>query len=380
MARWTWLILIAALAIPCGAGSDPGWRRAAPGYRWEWPRDHYAHPEFKTEWWYFTGHLEPEDDAGIPGDTLGFQLTFFRLGMVPPGTGTPEAGLAARGGIMAHAAISDATAGDHLFSEVLWRATPLLGGFGAPGDTVIAWCRGPGGTADLWSLGFDGQAFALRASDERRGLAFDLRCRPVKPVVLHGDQGFSAKNAAGTAGSLYAAFTRMEVSGSVMRNEAMIHVRGECWMDQEIFTSTLAPDQKGWDWVSLQLADGRELMVYRLFGPEGGEGFGSGTLVAPDGSTTPLAAGEFRLEPRDRWRSPVTGAEYPVSWILEVPSAGLDLDLQAVLPDQENVSRLSGVHYWEGAVTVRSRGPAGATVGRGYVEMAGYGEGNRPPV
>ncbi len=382
MARWTWLVLAAALALPCGAGPDPGWRPAAPGYRWEWPRDHYAHPDFKTEWWYFTGHLEPEAGSGDPGGALGFQLTFFRLGMVPPGTGTPEAGLAARGGIMAHAAIGDAAAGDHVFSEVLWRATPLLGGFGAPGDSVIAWCRGPGGTADLWSLSFDGQGFGLRASDERQGLAFDLSCRPVKPVVLHGDHGFSAKNAAGTAGSLYAGFTRMEVTGAVMRNGTMTRVRGECWMDQEIFTSTLAPDQKGWDWISLQLADGRELMVYHLFGPGGGDGFGSGTLVAADGSTTTLAQGDFRLEPLDRWRSPATGTEYPVGWALAVPSAGLDLELRAMLPDQENFSRLSGVHYWEGAVIVRSRGPAGAgaTVGRGFVEMAGHGEGNRPPV
>ena len=366
------LLLLVCAATTYAAGDI--WRHADPGHRWTWPRDHYAHRDYRTEWWYFTGHLQP-----ATGDTtanLGFQLTFFRLGMIPPRTPMPRAELAAHGGVMAHAALTDPAAGRHVFSEVLWRETPLLGGFGEAGDSLIAWCRAPAGTDGRWRLGLQGQTFLLHAVDKTRDLAYDLTCRPVKPVVLHGDNGFSAKNAAGSTGSLYASCTRMSVTGSVTRDGRRIPVAGWCWMDHEIFSDTLAPDLKGWDWVSLQLDDGRDLMLYRLFHPDGSTAHASGTLVDSRGRATPLE--RWSLVPQKTWTSPATGAPYPVRWRLDVPAADLEVELKATMDDQENRSLKSGIHYWEGAVTATDH--TGRRVGRGFVEMTGYGPGNRPPM
>jgi predicted secreted hydrolase len=279
---------------------------------------------------------------------------------------------------MGHAAVADPDRGRHAFSEVLWRAVPLLGGFGAPGDSVLAWARAPAGTPGHWSLVLDGEAFVLAARDDRRGLRYDLRAVPAKPLVLHGDGGFSPKTAEGTAGSLYASATRLAVTGTVWREGAPVRVRGQAWLDREIFTSTRAADQTGWDWLSLQLDDGRDLMLYRLRGADGETDFALGTLVAPDGTSVTLAADAWTWAPGRTWTSSRTGADYPVAWRLRVPSAGLDLVLEAVMDAQENVSGRSGVHYWEGAV--RARTPGGGDAGRGFVELTGYGEGSRPPV
>ncbi len=367
------LILLLACAATVYAAGDT-WRHADSGHQWAWPRDHYAHRDFRTEWWYFTGHLQPA--TGDSTANIGFQLTFFRLGMIPPRVPLPQAELAAPGGVMAHAALTDPAAGRHIFSEVLWRETPLLGGCGEPGDSLIVWCRAPAGTDGRWQLGLQDGRFTLHAVDRVRGLAYDLTCRPVKPVVLHGNNGFSAKNATGTAGSLYASFTRMSVAGSVVRDGRRIPVTGLCWMDHEIFSHTLAPDQKGWDWVGLQLDDGRDLMLYRLFHPDGTTAHASGTLVDKQGRAIPLE--RWSLVPQKTWTSPATGAVYPVRWRLEVPAADLEVELTATLDDQENRGLKAGIHYWEGAVTAADR--QGRPVGRGFVEMAGYGPGNRPPM
>lgn len=370
------LLLGCLAAATVALADEPGWRRAAPGHRWAFPRDHHAHPDYRTEWWYVTGHLVPVDDPD--GEPLAFQQTFFRIGLAQDAPADSASAWAARDLVMGHAAVADPGRGRHAFSEVLWRAVPLLGGFGAPGDSVLAWARAPAGTPGRWSLALDGEAFVLAARDDRRGLRYDLRAVPTKPLVLHGDGGFSPKTADGTAGSLYASATRLKVTGTVWRDGAQVRVRGQAWLDREIFTSTLAADQTGWDWLSLQLDDGRDLMLYRLRGPVGETDFALGTFVAPDGTSVTLAADAWTWAPGRTWTSPRTGADYPVAWRLRVPAAGLDLVLEAVMDAQENVSGRSGVHYWEGAV--RARTPAGAAAGRGFVELTGYGEGSRPPV
>jgi len=233
-----------------------------------------------------------------------------------------------------------------------------------------------------------GEGFRLQAADDRQGFRYDLTCTPLRPPVFHGEDGFSPKSADGEAGSLYFSFTRMAVRGTVILGDREIPVKGQSWLDREIFSNSLAPDQKGWDWVSLQLDDGRDLMLYRLRGRSAESNFALGTLVAADGTSHSLTADQWSLQPVSRWTSPDTGAEYPVTWHLEVPGEGIDLELNAVMPNQENRSTRSGIQYWEGAVTAR---PAGhpynhpdhqpeETTGRGFVELTGYGEGSRPPV
>ena len=301
------LVLTVLVLVAVAQAGDPAWRQAAVGYAWAFPRDHYAHPEYKTEWWYVTGHLVPVAEPGA--EPLAMQLTFFRSGLTRDAAADTGSAWAARDLVMGHAAVADPLRGSHVFSEVLWRAVPLLGGFGAPGDSVLAWAQAPPGTDDTWSIALVDGAFVLRARDDRQGLRYELRARPTKPLVLHGDGGFSAKNADGSAGSLYVSATRLAVTGTVWRDGAPVAVQGQAWLDQEIFTSTLADQQTGWDWLSLQLDDGRELMLYRLRDAQGATDFALGTLVAADGTSVTLTADAWTWQPGRTWTSPATGVD-----------------------------------------------------------------------
>ncbi len=372
--------VVASGAGPAGPQTAGPWQIAEVGYPWEFPRDDAIHRSYKTEWWYVTGHLFPEG-AGNPADkALAFQMTFFRVGLVPPDTPLPDSQWAARDLVMAHASVADPDQGSHRFSEVLRRASTLTGGFGAGTDSTLAWCQAPAGTDGTWRITRTDDGYRLEAADQKQGFRYDLTCRPVKPRVFHGEGGFSPKSADGQAGSLYFSFTRMEVRGTVTLDGREIPVRGQSWLDREIFSSSLAADQTGWDWVSLQLDDGRDLMLYRLRGPDGHTDFALGTLVDKDGNGRSLPAEAWSLKPLEHWTSPSTEAEYPVRWQLIVPGEGIDLVLDATMPQQENQSRRSGVHYWEGAMTAHPAGRPEETVGRGFVELTGYGEGSRPPV
>lgn len=379
MKRMALLAILLLILVPSvQGGPEPAWRSAAPGYEWEFPRDLAAHPEFKTEWWYVTGHLDPVD-PGQADHAIAFQLTFFRIGLDPARPGERWSEWEARDLVMAHAAITDPGGAGHVFSEVVWRTTPFLGGFGAPGDTTLAWCRAPAGTDSDWRIAWQSGTFDLSARDDRQGLNFRLRCSPTRAPVLHGQGGFSPKVEDESAGSLYFSQPRMEVTGEVDRGGQPVAVRGTAWLDREVFTSTLAPGQTGWDWAALNLDDGRDLMLYRLRGENPGDDFASGTLVEADGTVRALPAGSWTLVPKGEWTSPQTGSRYPVRWSLAIPTANLALEIEAVIPEQENVSPRTGIHYWEGAVRVKSA-EDGSVSGRGFIELTGYGEGSRPPV
>ena len=371
------ICLLITAAVAAAAGSDPVWRRAAPGYQWSFPRDHYQHPEYQTEWWYVTGQLVLLDDPDA--EPLGFQQTFFRVGLTRDAAADSGSDWAARDLVMAHASLADPERGRHVFSEVLRRAVPLLGGFGAPGDSVLAWVRAPAGTDDDWSLTLTGDGFRLRSRDDRRGLRYDLVAVRERPLVLHGDGGYSAKTADGENGSLYVSATRLAIRGTVWRDGEPTRVAGRAWWDQEVCTNTLAPGQAGWDWLCLQLEDGRDLMLYRLRTADGETDFAHGTLVAADGTVSQLPADSWTWTPGETWTSPATGAPYPIAWRLRIPAEGIDLELRATMPDQENVSTRTNIFYWEGAM--RATAPGGKSVlGRGFVELTGYGKGGRPPV
>ena len=367
-------LVVAGAAGPAASGAE--WTAAAPGYGWSFPRDHWAHRDYRVEWWYVTGHLDAVGDAGR---RFGFQFTIFRVGL-HPGPLPFESDWTASHLVMGHAAITDEAAGRHVFSEVLHRETPLLGGFAAWPDPQIAWCRGPAGTASGWSLRWNGTAFDFSMRDDAQGLAFELATRPSKPAVLQGPAGYSRKSAEPDgAASQYYSFTRLVTEGSLALEGRTHAVRGESWMDHEFSTSSLSDRQVGWDWFSLQLDDGREIMLYALRRADGSVDFAWGTLVGAEGRARYLPAGEWSVRARTSWTSRRTGAEYPARWTVELPGAGLALDVRPLVAGQENVStRTGGLHYWEGAVRVFDGG--GRAIGRGYVELTGYGAGSRPPV
>jgi len=243
-------------------------------------------------------------------------------------------------------------------------------------DPGIAWARAPAGTDGRWTVTWNGAGFDLAFVDRAQGTALRLSTRPEKPLVFQGPNGVSRKSAAEGYASLYTSFTRLAAEGEVTEGGARRKVRGLAWMDRERSSSQLAPGQVGWDWFALQLADGRDLMLYVLRRADGTADFRSATLVAADGAAAWLAPGEWSARATGRWKSPATGAEYPASWEVEV--RGERFRVEPAFAAQENVSRLAGLHYWEGAVRILR--PDGAPAGQGYVELTGYGARNRPPL
>ena len=201
--------------------------------------------------------------------------------------------------------------------------------------------------------------------------AVDLTLEPQKPHVLQGDRGLSWKHEGGA--SFYYSFTRIGASGTIELDGQRFDVTGLTWLDREWSTSTLSENQGGWDWFSLQLTDGRELMYYQLRQKDGtAHPMSAGVLVAEDGSKATLLREDVELEVLDRWRSPRSNGHYPVRWRLKAPKYDIDLEVASLFPDQE----LDIIfRYWEGSVDVLPGDQSGSDpIGRGYVELVGYAE------
>jgi predicted secreted hydrolase len=370
-ARWPAFAALLLAPLLCAAA----WRYARPGYLWSFPQDHWAHPDYRTEWWYFTGILADRDH---PARRFGYQFTVFRVGLTPDRP-VLESRWAARGLLMGHAALGDFAAGEHRFSDLLYREIPMLARFGEYPEARIAWSLAPPGTGAAWQLSWNGKGFDLRMDDAARGIALELSTRPAKPLVLQGPGGLSRKGTEALSASYYYSFPRLDTEGSVSIDHTRHAVRGTSWMDKEFSTSQLQRDQTGWDWFGLRLDDGRDLMLYVLRGRENAADFRKATLVTPDGEARYLEEKDWSIRASGSWLSPHTGTRYPARWILEIPAQRLRVDIVPLLADQENVGlRSARLHYWEGAV--RLAGPDGSPLGEGYVELTGYGAKNRPPL
>ncbi len=347
------------------------WKAARPDYAWSFPEDHWARPDYKTEWWYFTGHLASGD-----GRRFGYQFTIFRIGLVPERLELSSE-WTAENLIMGHAAVSDLTSGRHTFSEVVYRAVPLLGGFGTYPDSTIAWSRAPAGTEGRWRLIWNGGGFDFEMQDRRANMAFALSTRPARPIVFQGPGGYSRKGKRPTAASQYYSFTRLETEGTISIGGDTMAVRGESWMDKEFGSNQLEAHQAGWDWFSLQLSDGRDVMLYSVRDTSGKADYAWGTVVGKNGDTVYIPGDKASVVAVETWKSPVTDAIYPSKWRVVLEGSALQLNVEPEIPDQENRSRLvPGLFYWEGAVRVTDT--EGLSVGRGYVELVGYGKSTLP--
>ena len=348
--------LIGAHSLPAAQESE--WRQARPDRALELPRDHASHPEYRIEWWYYTGNLAADD-----GRRFGYQVTFFRVGVDAQPVNPSR--WAVRDLHAAHLAVTDVAGGRHLSAERLNRAG--VGWAGAATDTLEVWNEG-------WRVALEGAAHRLRAQEDSGGFGVDLHLTPVKPAAAHGVDGFSRKGAQPGNASHYYSLTRLETRGQILLDGAAVDVVGSSWMDHEFGTSFLEPEQQGWDWFSLQLDDGTELMAYVIRRRDGSlDPHSAGTFVDAAGRTTRLRAGDFRLAPGRAWSSPASGAVYPVEWRIEAPAADLALDVRAVLDAQElRTAESTGVTYWEGAVVAAGTRGARPVQGRGYLEMTGY--------
>jgi predicted secreted hydrolase/threonine/homoserine/homoserine lactone efflux protein len=346
----------ATLQMPAPVVDASAFSRADGSYVLSFPLDHGPHPDFQTEWWYYTGNLEAEG-----GRHFGFQLTFFRRALQPPSQAAQRPSeWAASQVYMAHFALSD-VAGVHYHAfEIRERgAAGLAGAQAAPFQVWL----------DDWQIEETAPGvYHLAALQD--GIRLDLLLSDQKSPVLQGVQGYSRKGPQVGQASYYYSLTRLSTSGTVLAGGAKYAVSGLSWMDHEFSTSVLSEDQVGWDWFSVQLDDGSELMVFHLRKADGSiDPFSSGTLIAPDGSSTHLNREDFELTALDTWKSPHTQALYPARWTLRVPVAGLDLTIVPYLADQElNVSYA----YWEGCVRIQGTRDGKPVQGSGYVELTGY--------
>lgn len=356
-----------------GVVATQNWKMVDSSYKWDFPEEHWARRDYKTEWWYLTGHLESE---GERKRRFGYQFTFFRIGVVP-GQVPLNSEWASGTLIMGHAAISDLDEKNHRFSETLFRENSFLGGFSAFPEPVIAWSLAPPGTNGEWSLKWNGESFDLTAIDERQGFSMELTTRPTKPLVLQGPGGLSPKSRERDSASFYYSFTRLATSGAVVLDGKSYSVVGESWMDKEFSSNILSDDQIGWDWISLQLRDGRDLMLFRLRNRRGEPDFSWATLVSAEGKPSYFQDQDWSLNAVDWWESP-SGATYPSSWTLEMPDMA-PIRLFSAFPDQENRSQLiPGLNYWEGVVLATSSD--GENFGKGYAELTGYHPEGRLPL
>jgi predicted secreted hydrolase len=337
------------------AAQAAGFRTALPGYRYQFPSDHFAHPEFRTEWWYWTGNLF--DPAGR---RFGFELTFFRRAVTPEPV-TPAGPWDITDLYLAHLTLSDVEGRRFLHNERLNRAGPGLAGADFSSGRI-------------WNGNWSGELDRLHAVTDRFRL--DLRLTSRKPPVIHGINGVSPKAAGEGRASHYISFTRLEASGALTLEGRDFKVSGTAWMDHEFFTHQLEPDQVGWDWLSIQLDDGTELMLFRLRRRDGSaDPFSAGTYVDSRGAARHLTARDFRIDPvpGSEWRSPITGARYPLRWRIAVPK--LDLRLEASTPlESQELTTQDGVSpsYWEGAMDYAGTRGERPARGIGYLEMTGY--------
>jgi predicted secreted hydrolase len=407
-----------------GGADIAGYARASAPRAFEFPRDHGPHPEFRTEWWYFTGNLQTGN-----GRRFGYQLTFFRIALAPDTTlavdsssdttpalagasdttpafaGASDASLAFAASADARLALAEASdshlAADTLLASVTRRRTShwaarhaYMAHFAVTdvnGQSFAAFERFGRGALDLagaravpfavwledWSVRASGNAsFPVMISAADSGIAIRLELDADRAPVAQGDRGLSRKGAEPGNASHYYSMTRMPTRGRIQLRGRSYDVAGDSWMDREWSTSGLGAGRVGWDWFALQLSDGRELMYYQIRDTLGrADPFSAGSVSARDG-VHPLAQKDVLLDVVRSWQSPRGNVRYPAEWRIRVPSQALDLRVRPVLADQElNL----WVRYWEGAVDVTGTSRGRTVNGRGYVELTGYAGQFRSP-
>jgi predicted secreted hydrolase len=323
-----------------------------PGHPLRFPEDLGSHPQFRTEWWYVTGWLLTER-----GESLGFQITFFRT--KPNIDANNPSGFAPRQIMVAHCALSDPQRGTLWQDQKIRRAA--LGLAGAAEGSTHVWI-------DRWSLEREAQTYLAKVAAE--DFSFDLALTETQPALINGEDGVSRKGPQPQAASYYYSLPHMQVAGTVSRKGSATQVTGEAWFDHEWSSEYLDTEAAGWDWIGINLQDGGALMAFQIRGLDGKAHWAGGTIRTGAGLPQILNPEEVEFRAGRRWTSPRTGIAYPVEWT--VRAGGHEITLKALLDDQENDTRLStGAIYWEGAV--RAFDTKGQ-VGRGYLELTGYGE------
>jgi predicted secreted hydrolase len=359
-------LLFCLTALPLAASESGSYLSVTGPWNLQFPKDHGSHPDYRTEWWYYTGNLRSEK-----GEPYGFQLTFFRSRISPPGDDKkwPPKTSAWRVSqvYLAHAAVSDIAGQQHLQAEDVARAALGMAGVIQSAQLTKIFLKN-------WStqIEADRQRLQVNAAD----FSYDLIFKPAKLLVLHGDRGYYLRGSTPDRASCYYSFTRLEGQGSITIGDNTVAVSGSAWMDHEVSTAVLEPGITGWDWFSLQLSDYTEIMVYLFRTGKGGlHAASSGTYIDADGVPHRITSEEIAVDVLDTWKSKQSKARYPSKWRMQIKPLALDIRITSNLPDQEmRTLRSTGVTYWEGSVSITGTKNKHPVKGEGYVELTGYAE------
>ncbi len=339
-----------------------GFALPQPGHVFSFPRDYGSHEDFKIEWWYITGHLFADDHR-----RFGFQATFFRFaGSSSPSPAANDSAFGHGQLFLAHMALLDVQSQAFLHQQRLNRQ-----GWDAGAATNALDVRNGN-----WSLRMTNQnpVTMVLQGTVKGDAAFQLQLLAVQPLVVFGQNSVSRKAADPTAASYYLTFPRLQVAGQVRLNGTTCPVQGQAWMDHEISSSQLGQDQAGWDWCCLQLNDGREIMAYRMRRKDGSQDtYSTLAWVSTNGTVVHLPSAEFKMKSLRTWKSPVSGAEYPVNQEVQTHEPGGHLPVNFILEplaDNQELSGRGSPAYWEGACRVRNE--SGQEIGSAYLEMTGY--------
>ena len=350
----------------------------------KFPRDHGAHPDFRTEWWYITGQAfkttgrerTDAEAAALAEPDFGFQLTFFRSRV--DATQGMRSTFAAKQLIFAHAAVTDVK------GQKLWHDQRIARSSGAENiDQASASKRNTVLELRDWSLKRSAvrdkynpdapEGSVYQAKLPGRDLSIDLKCTSTQPLLRQGDKGLSRKGPQATQVSFYYSQPQMAVLGSLSVQGKSFEVKGKAWLDHEWSEELLHPDAVGWDWIGMNLDDGSALTAFRLRNKDGKALWDGGSFrsagQATQGKTYAFSRGEVVFRPLRYWKSPLSQANYPIEWLVRTPADFYTV--RALVENQELDSRGStGAIYWEGLCELLDSN--GHRVGRGYLEMTGY--------
>ena len=344
--------------VPAGPPPEP-WQSAIGPWDWSFPRDHGAHPSFKSEWWYFTGNLNDPQ-----GRRFGYQLTLFRQG-VQFKPAQPTSHWSVRDFYFGHFTITDVANGQFHVEERVSR--------GALGEAGAAT-----GRMDVklgsWTIQQQGDREDYKLSAHSADLDLNLEETPLKPLILEGVAGLSRKDQGRGQASYYYSYPRLATTGQLRVGGATYDVTGQSWFDHEFSTSSLGPQEVGWDWFCIQLGNHEEMMLYVLRTQSGAMSPSSeGTWVSADGTAQRIPPGQFTVEKTATWHSSASGATYPAGWHIVVPGRQADLTVTPALADQElRLTKMGALDYWEGACDTRGTVAGQPVTGVGYTELTGY--------
>jgi len=347
------------LSKAMGETSENDFSKAIEPKKFVFPDDHSSHPDFRTEWWYFTGNLTSTDNK-----KFGYQFTIFRTAQ-SKNKNDRNSDWNSNQIYMAHFALTDINNNKFYFDERFSREGNQLAG--ARINPFRVWLED-------WQIkqvdnNFNFGLPTLNVAAKTENSKINLTLEAIKPLVLQGDKGLSQKGSQLGNASYYYSYTKLKTSGKIILDGKEFKVTGFSWMDREWSTSSLSKDQKGWDWLSLQLDNNTEIMYYQMRKNDGSPDiFSKGVIVNQNGLSETIKKEDVLLNITDNWKAP-DGTTYPSGWKLQIPLKNIDLKITPAIKDQLlDVS----IKYWEGSVKIEGTNNGKPVNGRGYVELTGY--------